>query len=127
MKRLRWGWLVIAGATLGCLDGGPSSGVLQVKLSTPNAGSDGAILFTVSGPATLRAAAAAPGLRLFAEPLAAVNHFAVTGPLPSGTVITIEVPDVGRASSYTATIQQVAAANYQLRPNLAGYTLTVSP
>ncbi|HUL03702.1 MAG TPA: hypothetical protein VLV16_10780 [Gemmatimonadales bacterium] len=126
MRRLRWGWILLLGAALGCLDNGATPGTLKVKLTTPNAG-DGAILFTVSGPAPLRSAAAAPSLRLFNEPLAAVNRFAVTGPLTTGTVITIEVPDISRASAYTATIEQVAATNYQLRPSLVGYSLTVAP
>ena len=125
MKRL-W-WLAILGAVLGCLDNSAAPGTLKVKLTTPNAGSDGAILFTVTGPAVPLTTTAATGLRLFAQPLAATNHFAVTGSLLSGTIMTIEVPDVSRASAYTATIQQVAATNYQLRPSLAGYTLTVSP
>jgi hypothetical protein len=127
MRRLRWGWVVLLGAALGCLDNGATPGTLKVKLTTPNGGSDGAILFTVTGPAPLRSAAAAPGLRLFAEPLAAVNPFAVTGTLATGTLITIEVPDVSRASAYTATIQQVAANNTLLRPSLVGYSLTVVP
>lgn len=125
MKRL-W-WLAILGAALGCLDNSATPGTLKVKLTTPNAGSDGAILFTVTGPAVPLTTTAATGLRLFAQPLAATNHFAVTGSLPSGTIMTIEVPDVSRAGAYTATIQQVAATSYQLRPSLAGYTLTVSP
>ena len=125
MRRL-W-WIALLGAALGCLDNGATPGTLQVKLTTPNARSDGAILLTVSGPATPRSASAAQGLHLFAEPLAAVNRFAVTGALASGTIMTVEIPDVSRASAYTATIQQVAATNYQLRPSLAGYTLTVSP
>ena len=127
MRRL-W-WIVIVGAALGCLDNSATSGTLKVKLTTPNAGSDGAILFTVTGPAVPLTTTAATGLRLFAQPppLAATNHFAVTGALPSGTIMTIEVPDVSRSGAYTATIQQVAATNYQLRPSLAGYTLTVSP
>jgi len=127
MKRVRWLGILVVGAMLGCLDNGATPGTLQVKLTTPNVGSDGAILFTVNGPATLRSASAAAGLRLFAEPLATVNHFAVTGPLASGTVVTIEVSDVRQSRLYTATIQQVAATNTQLRPSLVGYSLTVSP
>ena len=119
--------MVLLGAALGCLDNGATPGVLKVKLTTPNGGSDGAMLFTVSGPAVLRAASAAAGLRLFAEPLSTTNRFAVTGTLATGTVVTIEVSDISRASAYTATMQQVAATNYQLRPSLVGYSLTVSP
>jgi hypothetical protein len=48
----------------------------------------------------------------------------VTGTLPAGTIARIQVEDVGRAGEYTAVIQQVAAADYTLRP-LPG-TLTVA-
>jgi hypothetical protein len=125
MMRRAWLGLLLVGFALGCLDNGATPGTLTVRLTSPN--TDGAILFTVSGPAVLRSATAVPGLRLFAEPLATVNRFAVTGPVASGTVVMIEVPDISRASAYTATIQQVAATNYQLRPSLVGYSLTVSP
>ena len=65
------------------------------------------------------------GLRLFAEPLAATNYFALTGPLSAGTILIIGVADADRASAYSATIQQVATPAYQLRP-LAGYSLRLS-
>jgi len=104
---------------------GPVAGPLKVTFVTPNAGADGAILLTVTGPAALTSVTAGAGLRLFAEPLAATNHFALTGPLASGTILTIGVADVNQVGSYTATIQDVAATNFQLRP-LAGYSLAVS-
>lgn len=102
----------------------PVAGVLRVNLVTPNGGTDGAILFTVSGPAVLASATAGAGLRLFAQSLGTTNHFAVTGPLSSGTIVTIGVADVNRAGSYRATIQGVAATSFQLRA-LTGYSLSV--
>jgi hypothetical protein len=51
---------------------------------------------------------------------------ALTGTLRTGTILTIEVPDVSKASTYTATIQQVATPTYQLRA-LTGYSLRVAP
>ena len=126
MKRMVWAAL-LAGV-LACLDTsvGPAAGLLKVNLTTPNTSGDGAILLTVSGPTALASARPETGLRLFAQSLGATNHFALTGTLASGTVLTIGVPDVSRAAAYTATIQQVAASNYQLRA-LAGYSLTVAP
>jgi hypothetical protein len=123
MKRVAW--IVLLGTALACSDS-PTPGVLRVNLTTPNSGGDGAILLTVSGPGVLASAAPGAGLRLFNQPLAATNHFAVTGTLTSGTILTIEVPDVGKASAYTATIQQVATPTYQLRA-LTGYSLKVTP
>lgn len=52
------------------------------------------------------------------------NHFAVTGPLSSGTIALIGVADVNRATSYRATIQGVAATNFRLRVS-TGYSLSV--
>jgi len=112
------------GLVAACDSTGPG-GLLKVELTTPNSGADGAILLTVTGPAALRSAAAGSGLRLFAQPLAATNHFALTGTLSVGTILIIGVPDVGQASAYTATIQQVATPSYQLRA-LAGYALTIT-
>jgi hypothetical protein len=123
MKRV-W-WIVLLGAALACLDS-PTPGLLKVNLTTPNGGADGAILLTVTGPEVLRSATPKAGLRLFNQSLATTNHFAVTGTLVNGTILTIEVPDIAKANNYAATIQQVAASNYQLRA-LAGYSLSVAP
>jgi hypothetical protein len=116
-----------------CGDGtGPVAGVLTVSLRTPNAGTDGAILLTVQSPLTVlgpsvpTSVTAASGLRVFTlTPLAATNHFAVTGPLPNGAILTIGVPDVSRAGQYSVTIQDVAANDYTLRA-LTGYSLTIT-
>ena len=123
MRRL-W-WTALLGAALACSDN-PTPGLLKVNLTTPNSGADRAILLTVSGPGVLQSATAAAGLRLFAQSFATTNHFALTGTLVSGTILTIEVPDLDQAKKYTATIQQVAASNYQLRAT-AGYSLSVTP
>ena len=122
--RRAW-WIVLLGTALACSNN-PTPGVLKVNLTTPHSGADGAILLTVSGPAVLRSATPGAGLRLFSQSLATTNHFALTGTLASGTILTIEVPDLDKAKSYTATIQQVAVSNYQLRAT-AGYSLTVTP
>jgi hypothetical protein len=115
---------MIAGA-LSCGDGtGSRAGMLEILLATPNAGADGAILFTVTGPAAPAAASAPTGLRVFHDSLGVVTTLAVTGTLPAGIIARILVDDVGRAGEYTAVVQQVAAADYTLRP-LAGYSLTV--
>jgi hypothetical protein len=121
----RFAWMTILGAALACWDG-PTPGLLKVNLTTPNSGGDGAILLTVSGPGALLSAAPGTGLRLFTQPLTATNRVALTGTLRNGTILTIEVPDVSKASAYTATIQQVATPAYQPRA-LAGYSLKVVP
>ena len=106
---------------------GPVAGVLNVRLTTPNSGADGAVLLTISGPAALTSVAAPSGLRMFAQPpLGTTSKFVVTGTLSAGTILTIGVTDVGQATSYHATVLQVATPAYQLR-GLTGYSLTVAP
>jgi hypothetical protein len=106
---------------------GPTAGTLKVNLVTPNSGADGAILLTLSGPIAITSASAGAGLRLFSQPpLGTANHFILTGTLAGGTILTIGVADVAQASAYSASIQQVAQPNYQLRPLLTGYSLTVT-
>ena len=132
MKRL------LAGAALAAIvlvvvtcgdDGpiGPVAGTLSVRLTSPNTGADQAILLTVTGPTSLTSATAGSGLRLFQPPLGGLEtRFALVGRVSTGvTILTIGVEDVGRVSEYSATIEGVARADYQLR-NLAGYELTVS-
>ena len=85
------------------------------------------ILVSVSGPAALTSIAAPSALRVFSyPPFGTTNKFVVTGTIPSGTILTIGVADVGQAGSYTATVQQAATSTYQLR-DLTGYSLTVAP
>jgi len=129
MKRLA-GWLLVAlalGSGAGsCSSIGPVAGLLTVSLATPNAGADGAILFNVSGPHALTSVTAGPGLRVFAQPLSTSTRVAVTGTLTNGAVVTIGVADTRHLDQYTATVQAVAAPDYQLR-SPAGYSLTGSP
>jgi len=51
----------------------------------------------------------------------------VVGNLANGAVVTLHVPDVGAAASYTANVLEVADRQDALRPSLAGYALTVAP
>ena len=119
--------LVLVLGALSCGDDGtgPRAGTLEIRLGTPNAGADGAILFTVTGPAAPASVSASSGLRVFNDSLGTTTTFAVTGTLPAGPIARIQVEDVGRAGEYAAAIRQVAAADYTLRP-LAGYSLTVA-
>ncbi len=123
-------WLVVALAVGGagsCSDAGtgPVAGVVTVSLTTPNAGSDGAIQFRFTGPLAPTSITAAPGLRVFSQPLTMVTRLAVTGTLTNGAVVTIGVADTRKLSQYTATIEAVAGSDFQLRP-LSGYSLTIS-
>jgi hypothetical protein len=131
MNRL-WGVAFLACAVLGgmsCGGDGPTTtgpGVLKVRLTSPGANADSAIVFTITGPAPLTSAVPGSGLRLFQQTLGATTRFALTGSLSNGTtILTIGVPDVGAVSQYSGTVDGVARANYQLR-GLSGYALAVS-
>ena len=115
----------IAGLSCGRDPTGPQPGVLQVRLAIPfpNSGADGAILFTLAGPAAPTAAIAAPGLQVFHGGLAPVTKYAIVGTLSNNaTILTLQVTDVRQ--QYSATVTQVAASTYQLRA-LSGYAVTV--
>ena len=131
MKRLGR-WLLVALALGGAGScgsdagtGPPVPGVRTVSLTTPNAGSDGAIQFRFTGPLAPTSITAASGLRVFSQPLTIVTRLAVTGTLTNGAVVTIGVADTRKLSQYVATIEAVAGSDFQLRP-LTGYSLTIS-
>jgi len=131
VRRAWWlmcGVALAAGVTgVSCGDGttGPVAGTLTVRLSTPSAGPDGAIMLTIVGPVAITSAEAPSGLRVFHNGFGTnATSVAVTGTLPTGPILTIGVTDISQAAQYTAVIQQVAAADHQLRA-LAGYALTI--
>jgi len=101
------------------------AGVLTISLATPNAGADDAILFSVSGPEALTSITAGPGLRVFPQPLTTLTRLAVTGTLTNRAVVTVGVADTRKAAQYIATVQSVAAPDFQLR-SLSGYSLRVA-
>lgn len=106
---------------------GPVAGDLTLSLVSPNSGSDGAILLTITGPAGMTSASPPPatGLRVFRQGFGSTTHLAVTGPLVNGAILTIGVADVRQVTQYVATIDAVAGRDYALRPR-AGYSLMVS-
>lgn len=131
MKRLL-GLGVLALMCLGvsCGGDGPTNsgpGELKVRLTSPPANADSAIVFTINGPAALTSVTPGAGLRLFQQPLGGTTtRFALTGLLTNGaTILTIRVTDISALSQYTGSVDGVAQANYQLRP-LAGYALAVT-
>lgn len=131
MRRLALLAAAIAGALLGgCTDQptGPQAGTLSVKLTNPNDGLDGAILFSVRGPATPTGTPiVSTGDTLWGGPFTGTaNTYVVTGNIRSGVLLNFTVPDVNVANQYTATITQVAASSdYTLR-SLTGYSLLIA-
>jgi hypothetical protein len=116
-------------AGLSCSDSTSSGpGTIKVRLTSPAANTDSAIVFTINGPAALTSATAGAGLRLFQQPLGGTStSFALVGTLTNGaTILTIGVPDISAVSQYNGTITGVAQPNYQLRVLPGGYGLALT-
>lgn len=124
------GVLLAAGLSCGGDGTGPGPGDLKVRLTSPaaNSGLDSAIAFTITGPAALTSATAAPGLRLFQQPLGGTStRFAIVGRLTNGgLILTIGVKNVSELSQYSGSIQGVATPSFQLRPLPGGYALALT-
>src|SRR6266480_89687 len=127
MKRLFTA--VLLAGLIGVGDGPTMSGPgeLKVRLISPNSGLDSAIVFTITGPAALTSAVAAPGLRLFQQPVGGTStRFALIGQLNNGaTILTIGVQDLGALSQYHGSITGVAVPSYALRVLPGGYALAL--
>jgi hypothetical protein len=124
--------IVTAVALMGLSCGGDpptqtGPGELKVRLTSPAANTDSAIVFTIVGPAPLTSVTVGTGLRLFQRPLGGTTtRFALTGLMTNGaTILTIGVPDISALSQYSGSVDGVAQANYQLR-SLAGYALALT-
>lgn len=116
--------LVVAGLSCG-EPSGPKAGELKVVLTTPNPGQDGAIVFTINGPAALTSLTAEPTLRAFTDGTGGVTtKVIVTGTLTNASIVRIGVEDVGQVTLYAAAVNQVAATTYQVR-HQGGYALTI--
>jgi len=103
---------------------GPVAGPLRVVVTSPNA-DDGAVMFQVTG--VVDSAVVPAGFTLYQSvPGPNVIRAIVTGNIATGSnLLTLYVADVGKASSYTTQVLQVAArVTYAQRP-VGAYTLTV--
>ena len=111
-------------AACGSDGSGPVAGTLQVTLTSPNT-DDGAVMFQVNGE--VDSATAPAGLTLYQSlPSATVLRGIVTGPITSGSnILTLHVPDVGKASAYTAQVLQASAGGTYVQRAPGGYTLQV--
>ena len=131
MKTARWIFTMVAVlfVAVACSNdatgGDKQAGTLTVRLTTPNA-DDGAMMFQVSGAAIDSATAVNQSLRLFTRRDGGDVVGVVVGALANGAVITLQVPDVGEAARYRATVLEVADRQDALRASLVGYALTVT-
>jgi hypothetical protein len=121
---MRGALLLAAMVTAACGGSDASPGTLQVSLTSPNT-DDGAVMLQVTGD--IDSVTAPAGLTLYeATPSATVVRAIVTGSIASGgSVLTLHVPDVGKASSYTTQLLQVSARGTYVQRPVGGYTLQV--
>lgn len=124
----------LAGLVAGCGEKGgttlppvtpPVPGVLTVALTTPNP-NDRAVRLTITGPAISQVELAGSGLVLHQRSEGGVIQAALFGPITSGPVLRLTVPDVNRVAAYSVAIPEVADDTNALRAALPGYTATVS-
>ena len=120
--------LLAALLILGCSgdDGGPAgpvAGPLNVVLTSPNT-DDGAVMIQVTG--VVDSVIVPAGLSAWqSEPGSNVLRAVVTGNLASGsTLLTLRVPDVAKASSYSLQVLQVASETYAQRP-VGAYSISL--
>lgn len=118
--------LATAGLALGC--GGeevipPVPGNIVVSFFTPNS-TDGAVLFTVTGPGLTNLAPASSSARIFTRLVAAREvRVIVVGNLGNGPLFTMDVPNTNDLSAFSAMVNQVADLDDDLRESLADYRI----
>lgn len=118
--------LLMAALTAGCAgEVAPVPGTLAIDLSGATPGSAGAITLTISG-APLGPVSAASGYRISSRADAAGTHLLVMGPLVSGRIGTIEIPDTAGASRYVAVVEQVADGTTFALLDPSPYRLTLA-
>jgi hypothetical protein len=107
----------------------PVAGTLRVNLTTPNSGSDGAIMLVLSAPVAPTSVTPGAGLALWGGPVTTTSaRVVLTGTLSTGPILTLQVDDVNKVGQYSATVQQVAAtaAGSFVRRSLTGYSASVT-
>ena len=120
--------LLFAAFAVACGDGtGPSTpGTLLLSLNSPNV-NDAAVLVQVTGPGITGVAATSSSQQVFWRLVSGEEARAIViGGIHSGPLLTIEVPDVSRASRYEATIGEIAAEGDSIRASSAGYSLKLT-
>lgn len=92
---------------------GPTPGVLEVRLTVPVGADDGAVRLEVSGPG-IQGLTAAGSFELFQGGSGTRRTAILVGTLQAGTVLRIQVADIGQVSAYSARVLEVAAGDYTL-------------
>lgn len=104
----------------------PGGATVNVSLTTPNA-DDGALLFELTGPATIHGISLADAnLKYYIDSSSATIRVVAAGAIKSGSLLTFIVSDTTTISSYSASLKDVANRQNQLRSPLTGYELKIS-
>lgn len=103
----------------------PTAGTLTLALAGAG-NTDGAIVLLVSGGPVV-SVAVSNGYQVATNADGAGTHVMVLGSLSSGTLATINVPDMSRASSYVVSVVQVSDRNSFGLLDPVGYHVSVHP
>jgi len=103
---------------------GPTAGVLEASLTTPNL-NDAAVVFRINGPSMGTVTASDPGAYMHVVDSGSSITVVLVGDLLSGSLVRFSVPDIGEQGSYQAILLEVADDSNELRGTLDGYQVTV--
>lgn len=106
----------------------PVPGWILVTLATP-ADAEAGLVAEITGPALPLPSAVAgdpADARVFARVSGTTLRVGIFGELAGGVLFRFPVADTAGAASFTATLVEVAAPDYSLRQDLAGYGLSIS-
>ncbi len=131
MRRMSIRTFVTVASLVGTLSCGgeetlpPVPGSVAVNFSSPN-GTDGAVLFTITGPGMGNLAPASSSNQLFTRLVAPQElRVIIVGNLGSGPLFTMDIPNTNDVSGFNATVLQVADRDDDLRESVAGYSITL--
>jgi hypothetical protein len=118
--------LMLSVLLFSCSSGtGPTSGILNVKLSSLR-GDDGAVLFTVRG-GPVESVEAVSGIVHSAQIDANTLRVVITGNLSAGAIARVRIADLTQASHYSAAVNQVAARSTYVQRDPGQYSITLAP
>ena len=104
----------------------PEPGFVNVSLFAPDV-NDGAIMFQLSGAGIDSIASPGGAFLATAETSANTHRVVVAGQIVNGVVARFWIPDRRNIASYTALVEQAAAASTYEQRDVTGYQLSLVP
>jgi hypothetical protein len=105
-------------------DTGPTAGSLKLNLTSPH-GDDGGLLLTLGGGPI--DSIESTGNQVYMSGSEDSLRVIIAGPLVSGTIARIHIPDTRLASNYSAVVLQAAARGSYTQRNAAAYSISLVP